>query len=102
MPNDQTLNLNFIYLGDGVATGDIETSYSFNIASQTGALADLPVTDIMSSTQEVTTTDNAVWIEDFGLQKRLASAHYTLKFPESVTMTDEAVTISGERIYSKK
>lgn len=101
LPNDQTLNLNFIYLGDGVATGDIETSYSFNIASQTGALADLPVTDIMSSTQEVTTTDNAVWIEDFGLQKRLASAHYTLKFPESVTMTDEAVTISGERIYTE-
>lgn len=100
LPNNQTLDLNFIYLGDGVATSNVETSYSFDIAEQTGALDALPATDIMSSTQSVTITDNAVWIEDFGLQKRLASAHYTLKFPEGVAMTNEAVTISGERIYN--
>lgn len=100
LPNNQTLQLNFIYLGDRVATSNVENSYTFNIAEQTGALTDLPATDIMSSTQEVTITDNAVWIEDFGLQKRLASAHYTLEFPEGVTMTNEVVTISGDHIYN--
>ena len=100
LPNDQTLNLNFIYLGNGVSTGDASSPFAINIASQDGQLASLPATDVMSSTQEVTISDNAVWIADFGLQKRLASAHYTLKFPEGVQMTNETVTISGEHIYN--
>ena len=100
LPNNQTLNLNFIYLGNDVATGNVSGNYAISIAEQDGQLTSLPATDIMSSTQQVTISDNAVWIEDFGLQKRLASAHYTLKFPEGVQMTNEVVTISGERIYN--
>ena len=100
LPDNQTVRLNFIYLGDGVATDDVTTSYAIDIAQQTGKLDALPATDIMASTQDVTITDNAVWIEDFGLQKRLASARYTLKFPDGVQMDGEAVTISGERIYN--
>ena len=100
LPDNQTVRLNFIYLGDGVATDDVTTSYAIDIAQQTGKLDALPATDIMASTQDVTIKDNAVWIEDFGLQKRLASAHYTLKFPDDVQMNGEAVTISGERIYN--
>ena len=100
LPDNQTVRLNFIYLGDGVATDDVTTSYAIDIAQQTGKLDALPATDIMTSTQDVTITDNAVWIEDFGLQKRLASARYTLKFPDGVQMNGEAVTISGERIYN--
>ena len=100
LPNNQTLNLNFIYLGNDVSTSGKSETYPINIASQDGQLASLPTTDIMSSTQSVTISDNAVWIEEFGLQKRLASAHYTLKFPTGVEMNGEAVTISGEHIYN--
>ena len=100
LPNDQTLNLNFIYLGNGVDTGNASSPFAINIANQDGLLASLPATDVMFSTQAVTISDNAVWIEDFGLQKRLASAHYTLKFPQGVQMNGETVTISGEHIYN--
>ena len=100
LPNNQTLNLNFIYLGNDVSTSGKSETYPINIASQDGQLASLPATDIMSSTQSVTISDNAVWIEEFGLKKRLASAHYTLKFPTGVEMNGETVTISGEHIYN--
>lgn len=101
LPNDETLQLNFIYLGNGVSADNVSSTYAINIAEQDGQLTSLPATDIMSSTQDVTIKDNAVWIEDFGLQKRLASAHYTLKFPDGVQISNnETVTISGATVYN--
>lgn len=98
-----TYRFNFIYLGSGVNPQEITSNpYELDFSAQDGDGTLLNRYDVFSGQSDYTVANGTSYAEQtLQFKKLLALAHFELKFPDGVSLTDGNVTISGENLKSK-
>lgn len=95
------MNFSFAHLGTTINYEDLTSDYVHSVANQTGKLADLGQHDALTSTQNVTVGEEGLYVDDFGLQRDVVFAHFTLEFGNLTVSDDVTVSISGEGVNNQ-
>ncbi len=95
------MNFTFAHLGTTINYDDLTSEYVHSVANQTGKLADLGQHDALTSTQTVTVNEVGLDVEDMGLRRDVAFAHFTLEFGNETVTDDVAVSISGDGVNNQ-
>ena len=95
--------LHYFYLGSAAGNLDnVATGHTFDLSSQDGLIGSLGKYDALSAEAEVSVIDGKAFVNgELILGRHFSLGHFTLKFPEGVTMTDGTVTISGDNLYTQ-
>ena len=100
--NEDKMALNYFYLGSGTNLEAASGSYNVNIASQDGTMASLTKSDVLSAQAEVVIIDGNAYVTGALTLKRYFSfGHFTLKFPEGVSMNGESIAITGANLMTQ-
>ena len=100
--NKDKMLLNYFYLGSGTDLTKVNGSYNVNIASQEGTMAALAKNDVLSAQAEVAIIDGNAYVSGtLALNRHFSFGHFTLEFPEGVTMNDETVNIAGTSLFTR-
>lgn len=95
------MNFSFAHLGTTINYNDLTSEYVHSVANQTGKLADLGQHDALTSTQNVTVGEEGLYVDDFGLQRGVVFAHFTLEFGNETVTDDIAVSLSGDGVNNQ-
>lgn len=95
-------NVHIYYMGRRMTTGlkSLSVSQSYNVSAQSTTLASITDYDIMHASSSLEKDGKGNVSMDFKVRSLVSSARFRFHLPESVTATNEAVTITGRNIYN--
>ena len=100
--NEDKMALNYFYLGSGTNLEAVSESYNINIASQDGTMKSLTKNDVLSAQAEAIIIDgNAYVTGTLTLTRYFSFGHFTLTFPEGVSMNGESIAITGANLMTQ-
>ena len=100
--NEDKMALNYFYLGSGTNLEAVNGSYNVNIASQDGTMKSLTKNDVLSAQTEVVIIDGNAYVTGaLTLARYFSFGHFTLTFPEGVSMNGESIAITGANLMTQ-